>query len=52
MLFSRARNTVSNGLHITTLNVQSILRVSQYKYLIIWLDHKLTFKFHIDPLAK
>ncbi len=49
MIFSRARNIADDDLHITTGH--SIERLSKYKYLGIWLDQKLTFKFHIDILA-
>lgn len=51
MIFSRARNITDDSLHITTFTGHSIERVSVYKYLGIWLDQKLTFKFHIDILA-
>ncbi len=51
MLFYRARHIVDNSLHITTLNGRSIERVSEYKYLGIWVDAKVTFKFHIDTLV-
>lgn len=46
MLFSRARDIVDiadNGLHVATINGHSIERVSQYKYLGIWLDQKVNF---------
>ena len=57
MLFSRARDivdvdTAENDLHVATLNGHSIERVSQYTYLGIWLDQKITFKFHIDTLVR
>ncbi len=51
MIFLRARNIADDGLHIITLTGHSFERVSEYKYLGIWLDQKLTFKFHIDILA-
>ena len=51
MLFSRARKTELNKLHISTINGTNIERVSEYKYLGVWLDEKFTFKFHVDNLA-
>lgn len=37
---------------VTSLNGHSIERVSEYKYLDIWLDQKVVFKFHIDILKQ
>ena len=51
MLFSRATDITDSSFHIITLTGHSIDRVSEYRYLGIWLDQKLTFKFHIDSLA-
>ena len=51
MLFSRAREMDLNMLRITTSSGYIIDRVTEYKYLGIWLDDKFTFKFHIDNLA-
>ena len=38
-------------MHITTTNRSEIEKVAEYKYLGIWLDEKITFKYHIDKLA-
>ena len=51
MIFSRANEIDFSSLRITTLNGGNIDRVSEYKYLGIWLDDKFTFKYHIDNLA-
>ena len=52
MIFSRSSNITDDRLHhITTLTGHNIERVFEYKYLGIWLDQKLTFKFHINTLA-
>ena len=51
MLFSRARNIDPNKVHISTVNDTKIKRVTEYKYLGVWLDEKFTFKFHVDNLA-
>ena len=51
MLFTRAKNVDYNSLHINAVNGDSIERVAQYKYLGIWLDEKLSFKFHIADLT-
>lgn len=51
MVFSRARDIAYNNLHISTRNGSDIERVTEYKYLGIWLDDKFTFKYHIDNLA-
>ena len=50
MLFSKSKTTY-NDLRIDTLNRSPIDRVSEYKYLGIWLDDKLTFKHHISELT-
>ena len=49
ILFSRAKDI--EGLQITTTNGSNIERISEYKYLGIWLDEKFTFKCHIDNLT-
>ena len=51
MLFSRARNIDHSSLHISTVDGSSIERVTEYKYLGIWLDEQLSFKTHISCLA-
>uniref|UniRef100_A0A0E9XHX0 Uncharacterized protein n=1 Tax=Anguilla anguilla TaxID=7936 RepID=A0A0E9XHX0_ANGAN len=51
MLFTRAKNIDYNSLHISTANGSNIERVTEYKYLGIWFDEKLTFKYHIDNLV-
>ena len=51
MLFSRARNASTDNLHLSTLSGSCIERVTEYKYLGVWLDEKLTFKYHVDILA-
>ena len=50
MLFSTARGNNSKNFHIST-NKDPLLRVTEYKYLGIWIDDKFTFKFHIDNLV-
>ena len=50
MLFSKSK-TINNDLRIVTLNRSPIDRVSEYQYLGIWLDDKLTFKHHISELT-
>ncbi|KAJ8245109.1 hypothetical protein GJAV_G00275360 [Gymnothorax javanicus] len=51
MLFTNAKNIHPDSLCITTANGSSIERVSEYKYLGIWIDHKFNFKFHIGNLV-
>ena len=51
MIFLRAKDIAEIGLHVTTLTRKSIERVSDYTYFGIWLDQKLTFKFHINTLV-
>ncbi len=51
MLFSRARHIDFTKLLILTTDGSLIERVSDYKYLGLWLDEKLSFKTHIDCLA-
>ena len=51
MLFTRARNIEFESLLITTADGSPIEKVSEYKYLGIWLDEKLSFKTHVDSLA-
>ena len=50
MVFSRARKVYFMKLHILTVDGSLIERVTEYKYLELWLD-ELSFKFHIDCLA-
>ena len=52
MLFSRATIDSQSNICILTKNGSAIERVSDYKYLGIWLDEKLSFKTHIDKLVK
>ncbi len=47
MLLSKVKDINVTGLSIITLTGHSIERVSEYKYLGIWLDQKFTFRFHI-----
>lgn len=51
MLISRARGNGSKNMHISTVQEFIIERVTEYKYLGIWIDDKFTFKFHIDNLV-
>ena len=51
MVFTRSKTVDYSNLCIKTVKNTLIERVSEYKYLGIWLDDKLTFKFHIDTLA-
>ena len=51
MVFTRARKDDTVQQDIFTKNKSIIERVSEYKYLGIWLDDKLTFKYHIDVLT-
>ena len=51
MLFSRAMNIDLDSVIISSVNGSMIERVSEYKYLGIWLDDKLSFKFHIVDLV-
>lgn len=51
MLFSRVADIDDHSINITTLTEYSMKRVSEYKYLDIWLDHKLQFKSHIDSVT-
>ena len=51
MIFSRAQNINYDFLHINTFNGSPIERVTEYKYLGIWLDDQLTFKYHISDLT-
>ena len=51
MIFSKLKYITDISLHIATLTGQSIEKISEYKYLGIWLDQKLTFKFHINTLV-
>ena len=51
MLFSRAKANDHDLFRIATATGVCIEKVSEYKYLGIWLDDKLSFKFHVDNLA-
>lgn len=51
MLFSQSRNLDCNNTLLSTIDSSLIERVTEYKYLGLWLDEKLTFKFHINVLA-
>ena len=51
MVFSRTRNSDHTSLRISAKNGTDIEMVTEYKYLGIWLDNKLSFRTHIDNLA-
>ena len=51
MIFSGTSDIADICLHVTSLRGHSIERVSEYKYLGIMLDQKLTFEFHINALV-
>ena len=51
MVFTRAQHVDYSNLCIKTLKGSHIDRVSEYKYLGIWLDDKVTFNLHVDTLA-
>ena len=51
MCFYRARITHFNDLIIYTNNGSNIERVTEYKYLGIWIDEKLSFTFNIKNLV-
>lgn len=50
MIFSKADNT--EDLRICTLLGYQIEQVPHYTYLGIWIHNKLSFKNHIEKLAK
>ena len=52
MLFTRAKSIDLNNFKISTCTGTQIERVQHYKYLGIHIDDKLTFKFHIENLAR
>jgi len=52
MLFSKAKNTPETALDIVTTQGIQLEVVACYKYLGIWLDDCLTFKFHVNNLLK
>jgi hypothetical protein len=52
MLFSRSRNVDPEDLHICSINGAHIELVSQYKYLGVLIDDKLSFVMHIKHLTK
>ena len=51
LFFTRSKDIDFSSIVITTLDGTIIERVTEYKYLGIWLDERLTFKFHITNLA-
>ena len=50
MLFSRAKNIVYDQLRLSVVNGSCIERVTEYKYLGLWLDEHFSFKFHVNNL--
>ena len=52
MLFTRLSPSSFINSSISTLNGMPIDRISNYKYLGIWIDDKLSFKIHISELTK
>ena len=50
MIFTRARTAINENLSIKSTDGSTIERVSEYKYLSIWLDDTFSFKVHIDNL--
>ena len=52
MLFSRSQNVDPEDLHIYAINGAQIELVSQYKYLGVWIDDRLTFVTNIENLTK
>ena len=51
-MFSRSQNVDPENLHMCATNGAQIELVSQYKYLDVWIDDKLSFVTHIENLAK
>lgn len=51
MLFSRARNVNHETLNLVTIEGSRIGRVTEYKYLGVWIDEDLTFKHHVNNLV-
>ena len=51
IVFSRLLSSLPES-GILTLSGSPIDQVSHYKYLGIWLDDKLSYKFHVDELSK
>ena len=51
MLFSKARNTDLDSFQITLANGTQLEKVSEYKYLGLWIDEKLTFQQHVKLLS-
>ena len=51
MVFTRAQNVDYSKLCLKTQKNSHIERVSEYKYLGIWLDDKVAFKLHVETLA-
>lgn len=52
MLFSKARDNGNRNICISTMQGLNIERVTNYKYLGIWTDDKLTFKYHIEKTGQ
>ncbi len=50
-MLSRTRDEDGLKYHISTTQGTNIGRVTEYKYLSIWIDEQLTFKHHIDNLV-
>ena len=50
MLFTRATNFDHNSVHLYTKTGSEIERVTEHKYLGIWLDEDFSFKYHINEL--
>lgn len=49
--FSKALNSESVGLHLSTLSGDQIERVSHYKYFSILIDEMFSFKMHITNIT-
>lgn len=51
MFFSRAKNIYCDSLIISTKSGILTERVTEYKYLGIWIDEKVNFKCHVTKLV-
>lgn len=51
MLFSRTRNINHDTMNLATIEGSRIERVTDYKYLGVWIDEDLTFKLHVNNLV-
>lgn len=51
-IFSRADSEITDILGVHNVGVESIEKISFYKYLGIWLDDRLSLKVHIAHLMK